>query len=352
MYFSSAFRIRFDGPVRSFSGLILVLLLAATVHSQVGNTGMDDDRTSGMRSGTNTIIGQVIFPAGHPPNKRCTVRLSSVRVGEFSALTDDNGVFIFRRLREGSYFITVEAGTEYLPAQETADLYDNRSRTLTVQIELRLRPTNRAKPAVVNASLAGVPKDAAELYQRGLAASAAGDNKKAIESLKSAVALYPGFVLALNELSALYVNTGELDKAEQALAEAVRYEPNNAILHLNYGYVMLLRERFADSDRQLQRAIQLKDDLVTAHLYRGRVLIRLGKLDEAEKELNRALTLPGKSGVVAYRYLAALYSERGETARAIVALETYLKLLPNASDAAQVQKIIQQLREQEAPKKN
>jgi tetratricopeptide (TPR) repeat protein len=74
-------------------------------------------------------------------------------------------------------------------------------------------------------------------------------------------------------------------------------------------------------------------------------LIRLGKLDDAENELNRALSLAGSSSSVVYRYLGALYSERGEKSKAVEALKKYLKLTPGAKDAAQVQAIINQLQE-------
>lgn len=88
-----------------------------------------------------------------------------------------------------------------------------------------------------------------------------------------------------------------------------------------------------------------------AHLYRGRALIRLRNFDEAEQEPNRALSLGGSSGVVTYRYLGALYSERGEPAKAITALENYLRLAPNAKDSEQVQAVIRQLREDAANQK-
>jgi len=352
MFTISACKTLFNGLVAFSFCLLSVLLPAVTVQAQLGSPGIDDDRSSGMRLGANTIVGRVAFPQGRQPDRRCTVRLSSVRVGEFTALTDENGVFTFRRLREGSYFITVEAGKDYLPAQDTVELFDNRPRTTTVQIDLRLRPTATAKPMVLNALFAGIPKAAVEHYQKGLTAAAASRDKEAIEELKAAIALYPAFVLALNELSALYVNVNELQGAEVALAAALKYEPNNATLRLNYGYVLLLRERFVDAERELHRAIELKDELFTAHLYRGRVLIRLAKLDEAEKELNRALTLGGLSSGVVYRYLGALYSERGEKSKAVESLKKYLKLTPNAKDAEQVQAIIKQLQEPSASKQN
>jgi Flp pilus assembly protein TadD len=335
----------------SFLSITIVALLAADARGQLGNTGVDEDRTSGMRQGTNTIVGQVVFPSNHEPPRRCTVRLSSVRVGEFSTLTDDNGVFTFRRLREGSYFITVEAGKEYLPAQETVDLYDNRGRTATVQIDLRLRPNLIPKPAVLNAALAGVPKAAIDLYQKGVTSAAAGDLKKAVDELKAAIALHPSFVLALNELSAVYVNQNDLAAAEQALTTAIKYEPSNATLHLNCGYVLMLENKFADADHELYRALQLNDKSARAHVYRGKVLILLGKLTEAEAELRKAQTMGGDPGILAYRYLGELYSRMGDKAKAIEALETYLRLLPTAKDADEIRKILAQLREQ-TPTKN
>jgi len=219
-----------------------------------------------------------------------------------------------------------------------------------VQIQLRPNPAAANKPGVVTAAFAAVPKPALDLYQQGMQLAAAGKLREAIDKLKSAVSLYPEFVIALNEMSGLYINLGELDPASEVLSTALKFEPDNPTLRLNYGYVLLLRERFVDSERELRRAEELKDDSVMAHLYHGRVLIRLRNFDEAEKELRRTLSLGGSSSVMAYRYLGALYSERRETSKAIEALENYLKHAPNAKDSEQVKGIIRQLREQPTSK--
>ena len=170
--------------------------------------------------------------------------------------------------------------------------------------------------------------------------------------MKQSVALYPAFVLALNELSALYVNGNDLASAEQALVAALRYEPNNATLRLNYGYILLLRDQFVDAERQLHQAVQLNDKSLLAHLYRGRVLIRLARLPDAELELKRALSLGGDNSALAYRYLGELYSEQRENTKAIEALEKYIKLRPDVKDREQIQDKIKQLREQGNAKNN
>lgn len=340
-----------------FCVLLLTTFLAMTAHAQVG--GIDSDPGDPGTGGKNTIQGTIYYPTGRRFERRVNVKLVGLGNGEMSTLTDDNGSFTFRRLAAGSYTVTLDAGKEYEIVNEKADIFESPSRrgnpfgqNVTLQIQLRLKPTDENKSGVINAAIADVPKRALELYRKAITLARAGDSRKAVDQLKAALSIAPTFVLALNEMSALYLKLGELDKAGEALAEALKFEPENATLRLNYGYVLMLRQRFVDSERELHRAVQLRDNSTLAHLYRGKVLIKLGNLDEAEKELNRAIILGGNSGVVAYRYLGALYSERGEKAKAIEALEKYLKLTPNAKDAEQVQAIIKELREPSTSTKN
>jgi regulator of sirC expression with transglutaminase-like and TPR domain len=78
----------------------------------------------------------------------------------------------------------------------------------------------------------------------------------------------------------------------------------------------------------------------------GRALIGLLRYEEAERECLRALALGGDEARMAHRYLGAIYIERGEPARAVEALETYLRLDPKAAEAAQIRALVKQLRAQ------
>ena len=101
---------------------------------------------------------------------------------------------------------------------------------------------------------------------------------------------------------------------------------------------------------QLRRAVELKDASTLAHLYWSKALIQLGKYPEAEKELRQVIKLGGNDVAMAYRFLGALYNERGENKLAIEALEKYLSLAPKAKDADSVREIIKQLRTQSTSK--
>lgn len=236
--------------------MALMLAPALRTEARFGSSGIDPDRSSGIRQGRNTLVGKVLYPSGAKIDRRVTVRLSSVAVPEFSTMTDDSGVFTFRRLNDGTYTITVEAGRDYLPASAQVQFYDNTGRTETVQIQLRGKPTAVTKAAVIDVGLTDVPSEATELYRRGVRSATAGDNVRAIEQFKGAIAKYPKFIQALNELSAAYLSLGDLANAGEAISTALRYQPDNPVLRLNYGYVLLLEEKYVDAERELHRAVQ------------------------------------------------------------------------------------------------
>ncbi len=335
----------------SLSCLVLPLLLVSTSRAQMG--GIDPDPGSPGTGGRNTIEGRIYYPSGRNIDKRVRVRLSGLR-GDFFALSDDTGAFSFRRVGAGTYVVTVEGGNEYETVREQVDVVDgttsrgNQSgRTFNLQIQLRLKAASvNNKSAVISAALAAVPKPAADLYEKALESERVGDSNNALEQLQRAVALYPQFSLALNEIGIIYQGLGQLDKAIEAFGRAVKAAPEVFELRLNYGMVLMRHKQFTEAEGELRRATELKDSSTQAHLYRGKVLIQLRKYPEAEKELQQVIKLGGDDVAMAYRFLGALYNERGENKLAIEALEKYLSLAPKAKDANSVRDIINQLRAQ------
>ena len=117
---------------------------------------------------------------------------------------------------------SLDAGDQYEIAREgvTIDSDPNLSRsgivlnsgtrryTVMVTLQSKPDPKNRTKAGVINASLAEVPEDARDVYQKALDLIKTGDAQRAIENLKSAVSLYPKFSLALNELGVQYLKLG------------------------------------------------------------------------------------------------------------------------------------------------
>ena len=287
---------------------------------------------------------------------RVKVRLENFQSSELSVLSDPNGSFVFRGLRAGSYAVVVDAGNDYEIAREPVyiDTDGNNprrgivlppvARIYTVQVSLQLKREVATKAAVINAALAAVPDNARELYAKALESSQAGDSNKAVEHLKAAIAIYPQFPVALNELGVQYLKMGQLDKAVDALKQAVKLAPDDFLPRLNYGVALLNQRRFSDAEEQLRLAITKNNTAPTAHMYLGISLAVQRKLDEGQKELELAVASNSNEVFLAHRYLAGIHLERRDFSRAADELESYLKLVPKAHDAEVLQQKIKELR--------
>jgi len=335
-----------------FATLALLATLAlAPVSARAQMGGMEIDPSDPGTGGRNAIQGNIFYPSGRRLDKRVRITLASVSRSDMSTMSDDNGSFAFRRLAGGTYTVTVDAGKEFEPMIERVDLIQPQSRrgsglgqTVTVHIQLRYRSPARTKPEVVDATLAGVAKQAIELYEKAEEATRTGDSKKAIEELRAAIAVFPGFALAFDKLGVQYMLLGQLNDAGQAFRSALKLTPDAFDARLNYGILLVLVKQFSEAEKELRRASDENDSSATAHAYLGRTLAILRKLDEGEKELQRALTLAGDSIGWVYRYLGGIYIERHDNGRAIAAMEKYLQLVPDANDREQIREWLKRLK--------
>lgn len=332
--------------------LLALLSLAAVAHAQSG-AGVDSVGTGGRHS----ISGRLIFPSGQRADARFKVRLESSGNGELTVLADGNGSFMFRALRSGSYTIIVEGGDFFEETRETLyiepTITDARSnvsigpisRPYTVQIYLRPKQeSGKAKAGVLNVALANVPKPALDLYEKGVQAAGRGETDRAIDDLRRAVELHPGFGPALNELGVQYLRKGQLDKASETLQKLLHLSPEAPEANLNYGIVLLQQKKFPEAEKQLRESVRRNEHTYTAHLYFGITLIYVKNYTEAETELRKAITIGGAKASQAHYYLGGLYWQTGKHQQAADELETFLKLEPKAANAEKLRTTIKELR--------
>lgn len=192
-----------------------------------------------------------------------------------------------------------------------------------------------------------MPANARADYEKALQSAQAGNNKQAIDQLKQAISEYPNFMLAYNELGVQYTKLNDLSKADEALRNALKISADSATALLNHGIVLALMGKFELAVNDLERSLKQKEQSAVGHFYLGQALANLGRFNDAEKHLTRAVSLGGDEMKDAHRFLGIIYLQRGERERAITELETYLKLAPQAKDAAQIKQILNQT--QKAP---
>lgn len=335
-----------------FLSILLLLFLPVAVLAQ--GSGRDSTGTGG----SHIIQGKIFFPSGRRAEGTIQIRLQSFEAGEISTFADSSGSFSFTSLSPGNYAVVVNAGDDYEIARErvTIDTDVNLSRTgaplntgtrrYTVMLTLQPKHDsgNHVRAFVVNAALAEVPEAARTLYEKSLELAKAGDSLKAIDSLKTAISLYPRFPLALNELGVQYLRIGQASKAVEPLNTAAKLSPDAFTPKLNLGIALLETMQFAEAETQLREALKRNDSAPTAHMYLGVVLVRLNRHDEARTELELAIRKGGENYALAHRYLGWLYMNAGRSKEAADELEKYLKLDPKASNADRIRGTIKELR--------
>lgn len=311
--------------------------------------------------GTHKIVGRIYFPSGRRSDGQAVkVTLDSTSSERIFVLADMNGSFVFSSLAPGSYSLTIEAGSEYEIARELVTIESlsvrtrnmssaelarsNMPRNFNVMITLQPKRGSRLRAAVLDASLANVPGAARTAYESALEAIRLGNNTKAVDDLQRAIALYPNFTLAINDLGVRYLKLGQPQKAAEVLKSGVQFAPDDFHLRLNYGVALLNQKKYVEAEEQLRVAVSKNSSAATAHMYLGIALAVQRKLDEANKELQIAIGSKSVEIALAHRYLGGILLEKGEYKRAADELETYLRLQPKAVDSEVLQQKIKELR--------
>ena len=333
---------------------LFMTLGALPVRAQMG--GIDSDRGDPGTGGRSSIQGRLFIRGGNRLERRAKVRLQSLNNGDQFQMSDDSGAFTFRRLRGGTYIVVVDAGEEFETATETVDIIeparrrDDQGIVVPVTIYLEARRTVNGPVGTVDASTGGVPDAARDLYKQAVESAQSGDKKKAIEQLKQALAVYPNFMTALNELGVQYMNLKEWGKAAESLRAAIKLGPEAFHPRLNYGIVLIQLKDYKSAAAELQLAVQKDSSSAVAHFQLGRALVNLNSFDLAERALRQAISVGGDNVAEAHRYLAAVYIEKQNAQSAANELELYLKLAPKATDAERIRMLIKDLRSQASNK--
>ncbi len=329
----------------SMLALSLVLAVASISHAQggVGSTrGLPESA-----GGIHRIQGTVYLPSGRRAPEGIMVKLDGNVNGTKRASTDGDGGFSFNSLPAAEYSLIVDAGAEYEPVRQSVVIYGTTGgvgigvQGQTMMLDIHLQPKGAA--ANMEKLFAGVPKPALDSYKKGMEAAQAGNTKKAIELLNSAVTAYPNFQIALRDLGVQYRKSGDMEKLAETMEALLKLSPDDPHGHLNLGIALYNQKKYADAEKHLRQAVKLTNTDPAAHYYLGMTLVSTRNYAEAQTELEAAIANGGDSLALAHKYLGGLYLG-SKNPKAADELEKYLKLDPKAADAERIKATIKDLR--------
>ena len=327
--------------VLGFASWVLLLGIVSAQEFPVSTDRRNGDTNNAV------IEGRVTLPSGFKAERyiKITVR-NSVSV-LYRISTNIHGEFRFHDLSEGVYYVQAEVeGGNFDPAIEKVALGRGIVYQLTLQLREKRGPSMQGPGGrIVSAAemRQAVPASAKKEYNVALKRVNKGDVFQAAAHFEQAIAIYPEYLAARNDLGAQYLKLKRVDEAEAHFRNVLERDPKNLYATFNLGLGRIERRDYAGALSQLKLAIAIDSAWPTPHLWLGFVMLEMGDLPNAEGELTKALVMGGVDCVAAHYHLARAYVLRGDPKEASRSIKAYLEESPHGEYAKEARELAKKL---------
>ena len=190
--------------------------------------------------------------------------------------------------------------------------------------------------STVSVSMLQAPKDAKKAYEKGHEAFKKGKIDDARKHLQKSLDIYPKMAPAHYDLGFIEQSAKNNTAAREHYAKAMEIDPNYVQPLVQMASLHAIDQNWAEAAKLTEKAVQLDPiDFPVAFFYNAVANLNLGKVDEAEKSARKALQLDGGHSIARLPLLMAKILEfKKDYAGAAEQVRTYLKISPDAADAA------------------
>ncbi len=289
------------------------------------------------------LSGNVLLPNGAFLNERARITLQTNRGVRSSVFTDNQGHFQFNGLTPSIYEVVVEAdGDRFEVAKVTIEVFSGAPSFININLKEKKSsgPTISAAAVSVGELDPAIPAQAKKEFELANGAVKSGKITDAIAHLRKAIAIYPAYLMAHNDLGAQLLAQGKLDEAAVEFRRAIQLDDKAFNPRLNLAIVFVQQHKFSAAVATLTPALALQPNSPAAILYHGLALEGIGDLTGAEHELRIAYDLGGAAYAVALFHLGQIYMNAGEREKARKAFESYVHAAPSGPNTAEAKIMI------------
>ncbi len=198
---------------------------------------------------------------------------------------------------------------------------------------------------------AKAPKDARSRFEKGNKLLDKGELQKAVEQFEAAIAAYPGYASAHNNLGVTALFLGDLDRAEKAFQLAAKLDPQLTSAHINLGLVNIQRQHFTEAETPLRTANRLDPQNLKTLTLLAYVEALNKEYDDAIIAGRRVHTFPNhKPFAFAHMVTATALQSAGRNDEAIAEYKLFLQEDPANPRAPVAQQALQILQGSSPPK--
>ena len=187
-------------------------------------------------------------------------------------------------------------------------------------------------------------------YQEGWIYFHAGRDEDAVRQFEHVIEKFPQEKEIVRRtqmnLSALYVQQGEMRKGEEILERIYAEEPDNISVNNDLGYLYADQgKNLEQAEKMIRKAVAAEPDNAAYVDSLGWVLFKLGKADEALPHLEKAATMEGGGDATIWDHLGDVHDRLGNTKKAVEAWQKALEEGRKATrpDTKMIERIEQKL---------
>lgn len=235
--------------------------------------------------------------------------------------------------------------TDVCPINIRLEGYRTTDATLRQGAVIVLKRVGAPQGSSVSLTALKAAPQARKAYENGVAAMLRKKWGAAQKELERAVAIYPEYAPAWSDLGEALTEQSESREARAAWEHAVEADPRYLRPYQQLAKLALEEGRNADALRIADRAVQMRPvEFPGIYYYDAVANYNLKNLDVAEKRVRRAIELDFAREIpLAESLLGSVLAAKGDYKGALEHLRTYLDLSPEATDAAEVQRLASDL---------
>jgi Tfp pilus assembly protein PilF len=296
---------------------------------------------------TANIVVRVIEAGSEQPIEQARVELSRFPEGALqTAFTDGSGRLEFSRLPPQSYILRVSK-TGYRPTEVSVDIRRGETtKSVLAQLNREQGAESVLTAGVVSARSLSIPEPAQTATQKGIQAlNEKKDAQQAVRFFQEAIRLFPEYYEAHFMFGVAKMQLKAYDEAQQAFEKAIELNPQFVRPYYPLAVLLASRKRHEDTERLLLRAIEMdaqnwEGPFELARNYANRQL-----WEKALHYGEMAHSRPNPATKV-HLLMADLYSNTGQTDKAVMELEKFIRLDPNSTFLPKAKAALEQLRKQ------
>jgi tetratricopeptide (TPR) repeat protein len=293
-----------------------------------------------MASLNHRVLIHIHFPDGGDCDVSTKVELmKSASAAIAEGRTDRSCVVEFFGVPAGTYYLAISgrgfSGLE--TSQLTLTSPDTESLDVTIQPpESKNAEDTVLRSAYTSAADLGVPKKAAKEFNKANQEMEEREWNKAIFGLQKAIAIYPQYAAAYNNLGVIYARTGDRKRELESLQRAVSIDNQYVPAYVNMARMHLALGEFSSAESELKKAIALEPSDGASLVLLSYAAFMNHHLEDAVGDCSKVHGISGTPHAFAHWVAAFALEQQNKIAEAGSQFQLYVKEQPTGvrADAA------------------